>query len=79
MNDRGFYKCKKCKLMICTETMILVDNAHVRKKISKCPHCFGSLINISKRTFENKKYKLFLNIRRKYYKKIIEMGVKYYE
>jgi len=76
--DRGFYRCKKCKILIKVKTMsVFLSGMKARKIIHKCPHCMGKIEGISEKYFNDKKQKLYLSIKRTFYKKQINIGIKY--
>ena len=76
--SRGFYECEKCNILIRVESKSKQHNGTMQRKIiHKCPSCYGEIKNIPETRFNNVNFSIFIRINRKYYKKIVNMGVKF--
>lgn len=76
-NDRGFYKCKKCNILIRVDTHSITPYGRLPLLIRKCPQCYGIIEKITKQYFDDAVSCMFINIKRTYYSKSIRMGLKF--
>lgn len=80
---QGYYKCKKCNIVIDVITSSRSAKAYsVKVKIPKCPQCEGKITGIEFEDFKKATPKTFLRLIRTYnFKHIgnrnIKMGVKF--
>ena len=63
---QGYYKCKKCNILIDVVTTSRSALAKsIKVKINKCPSCDGKIQEIEIEDFENSSQRVFLRLRKK--------------
>ena len=80
---QGYYKCKKCEIVISVVTTSRNAQKYtIKVKIPKCPHCGGKVLEIEYDDFYKAESNVFLRLTRSFnFKHVgdrnIEMEVKF--
>lgn len=80
---QGYYKCKKCNIVInVITTSRNAQKYSIKVKIPRCPHCGGKVLDIDYDDFTKAESKVFLRLTRIFnFKHVgdrpIKMGVKF--